>query len=58
MQAAADSLLNCGYSSGNSPVADKSFDVDRQRYPFCHVLSTGTVALYWTHDGYNREQGE
>lgn len=57
---AIDDLLACGYpttvgtidnnisSSGSG--SRESFVVNREKYPFCHVLSSGQVAVYWTHD--------
>lgn len=60
-EAASYELLSCEYSvegAHSSNSSEKAFMVDRDRYPFCHVLSTGQVALYWTHDGFARRQGE
>jgi hypothetical protein len=51
-EAAVDDLLACGYSS------EEALSVNRDRYPFCHVLTAGQVALYWTHAGYARQQSE
>lgn len=54
-------LLNCRYSipgaDSSDVITEKTSMVDREQYPFCHVLSAGQVALYWTHDGLTR-QGE
>jgi hypothetical protein len=64
-KAAVDDLLTCGYptvgtiddndsdrlsSSGSDRGSRESFVVNREKYPFCHVLSSGQVAVYWTHD--------
>lgn len=57
-----NALLDCGYTptetSDGGVNTDKAFSVDRARFPFCHVLSAGEAAVYWTHDGYTRAQGE
>jgi hypothetical protein len=66
LQAATDvvpnELLACGYSEpdddSSTGSSEKAFLVDRDRYPFCHVLDAGQVAVYWTHDGFVRRQGE
>jgi hypothetical protein len=56
-EAAVDDLLACGYSRPDSK-SKEALLVNRDRYPFCHVLSAGQVALYWTHAGYARQQSE
>jgi hypothetical protein len=57
-----NALLDCGYTptetNDGGVTTDKAFSVDRARFPFCHVLSAGEAAVYWTHDGYTRAQGE
>jgi hypothetical protein len=50
--------LSCEYSVEGADSSEKAFLLDREKYPFCHVLSAGQVALYWTHDGFTRRQGE
>lgn len=53
IHAGADDLLACGYSTlstGDSSSATKAFAMGRDQFPFCHVMSSGQVAVYWTHD--------
>lgn len=54
---AVDDLLACGYSRPDSK-SEGALSVNRDRYPFCHILSAGQVVLYWTHAGYARQHSE
>lgn len=52
-----DDLLGCGYQTGGTTSSAASFLVEREKYHFCHVLSAGQVAVYWTHDAYTQRAG-